>query len=132
MVLGLLCCARGWAYSTAVAKETFRVLPCVGVVLTSTSVAGFKLSHFLAWEHAGPVIINEVWRAMAPSIAHTYGLGTDVASVQASVHVIFCSASHSGSVAWPRNATGSNRLQLHAARPRCTHGIDTCHISMRC
>eukprot|EP00892_Ulva_mutabilis_P010742 jgi/Ulvmu1/803/UM010_0177.1 len=56
---GLACLASCWAYSTAVAKETLRILPRVGIVLTSTSMAGFNTCRFLDWEHAGPIIINE-------------------------------------------------------------------------
>lgn len=48
-----------WSYTCNVAHETVRVLPGVGIVLISTSVVGCKLCRFLAWEHAGPMIINE-------------------------------------------------------------------------
>jgi len=60
MALGALCITSCWSISATVAKESLRILPQVGIVLTSTSAAGFKLCRFLEWEHAGPIIINEV------------------------------------------------------------------------
>lgn len=58
--MGAMSVLSAWAYSRTVAHETIRVLPDVGIVLISTSTVGFKLCRFLAWERAGPMIINEV------------------------------------------------------------------------
>lgn len=49
-----------WTQANTVYTESLRILPDVGVVLTATSPSGFATSHFLDWEHVGPVIINEV------------------------------------------------------------------------
>jgi hypothetical protein len=49
-----------WIQADCVNKETFHILPKVGVMMTSYSVSGATASRFLDWHRTGPIIINEV------------------------------------------------------------------------
>ena len=56
----VLCFFIAWTQANTVYTETLRILPNVGVVLTAKAPSGFTTTHFLDWQHVGPVIINEV------------------------------------------------------------------------
>lgn len=49
-----------WTQANTVYKESVRILPKVGVVITATTPSGFSTTRFLDWQNVGPVIMNEV------------------------------------------------------------------------